>query len=294
MNRLKQNHSESGFTMAAFIVVLTIGLIFMAIAAPSVLKESQREREEEMLWRGHQIAIALSKHAGLRNGQMPTDLKDLVDGITVGVKKTRLLRPHALCDPMVPCEPGEVNWKTVHAGDPLIKDLLNAYIAMQQNNPLLPPPSSMLVANAQGAGVRLPGQNNEGAESDSGGTGVSGGSSFSLGGSNFDTTMTPILGVVSKKSEARMFRSYYGIEDYNRALFFAGVPVYAGGVSFGVIAFPGMSGPPSGVQSGPPPDQGGAGSTPSPTPTTTYQRCGEKGEGVMINGVCYGASGKKT
>src|SRR5262249_18417166 len=38
----------------------------------------------------------------------------------------------------------------------------------------------------------------------------------------------PIIGVVSKKSGG-MYRSYYGIEEYDHALFFSDIPVLAGG-----------------------------------------------------------------
>jgi hypothetical protein len=38
----------------------------------------------------------------------------------------------------------------------------------------------------------------------------------------------PIIGVVSKKSD-KMFRSYFGIEEYDHVLFFPDVPVMVGG-----------------------------------------------------------------
>jgi hypothetical protein len=83
-------------------------------------------------------------------------------------------------------------------------------------------------------------------------------SGFSVG--SFNSDQSPIVGVVSKKQVA-MFRSYYGIEQYDRALFFAGVPVIAGGIYY-PSAFGGMV-PGSGLNNSPPvgapviPNQGG-------------------------------------
>jgi type II secretory pathway pseudopilin PulG len=225
----RNRRAEGGYALVAMMGVVMFALILTTAAAPSVKFETQREREEEMLWRGQQVAGALARYAAMRGGQYPTDLKQLVEGIETGTKRIRLLRPSALCDPMLPCTPGETNWRLVRPGDPLVRELLDAYIATQQRGSIqLPPPPGNLVAFAQMGMARLPGQaadtqldGNIGAQNNN----ESDSDSSRLGPSE----RGPIIGVVSKKSD-KMFRSYYGIEYYDHTLFFPGVPVFAGGI----------------------------------------------------------------
>jgi type II secretory pathway pseudopilin PulG len=247
----RSNHrKERGYALVAVMGVVMFALILMTVAVPPIKMETQREREEEMLWRGHQVAKALEGYFRAR-GRFPNNLQELVDGVDVGVKKMRFLRPSAFCDPMTLCDRQEgTNWKLVHPGDALVRDLLDAYVAAQQRGTIpLPPPPPILVQIAQMGATRLPGEGGSGQEQekdqddDTPQNASGNNAAFSVGGFNSD--QAPIVGVVSKK-QAQMFRSYYGIEENDRALFFAGVPVIAGGIyypsSFGGMA-PGGIGP---------------------------------------------------
>jgi hypothetical protein len=271
----KTRRNERGYALVGLMGVMMFALILTTATAPSVKFESQREREEEMLWRGQQVATAVQRYAGLRGNQYPTDLNDLVEGIEVGAKKIRLLRPSALCDPMTPCNPDSTNWRLVHPGDPLVKELLDAYVAAQQKgNIILPPPPANLVLFAQMGATKLPGQaadtqldgnigpgnppGGDPAGQSDGGGGIS--SSSSTGNSLSDKA--PIIGVVSRKSD-KMFRNYFGIEQYDHTLFFPGVPVVAGGIINPMSLVVAMS-----VQ-------------PNPSSNCPYG-------GVMINGKCWG------
>ncbi len=149
--------SESGYALVALIGIMLFSLIITTAAAPRVVFEAKREKEEEMLWRGQQVAAALTYYSAARNGQYPTKLIDLVEGFDLGSKKTRFLRPSALCDPMTPCDPKkESNWRAVYPGDPLIKELLEAYLATQMKpNSNLPPPPQALIMFAQMAGASI-------------------------------------------------------------------------------------------------------------------------------------------
>lgn len=148
---------EGGYAMVALIGIMLFSLILTTAAAPRVMFESKREKEEEMLWRGQQVAAALTYYSAARNGQYPTKLMDLVEGFDLGTKKTRFLRPSALCDPMTPCDPNkESNWRPVYPGDPLVKELLEAYLATQMKpNSTLPPPPQALIMFAQMAGASI-------------------------------------------------------------------------------------------------------------------------------------------
>ncbi len=263
---------EAGYALVALIGVMLFSLILTTAAAPKMRFESQREKEEEMLWRGQQVAAALTRFSAARGGLYPTDLSELVKGIEVGVKKVRFLRPSALCDPMTPCTSGSSNWRPVHPGDPLVRELLEAYIATQQKGTMmLPPPPAALVTFAQMGSVGAPGQrgSQQSRQSDDNGNGSSSpvltdrSTDSSLGfrgpGSG-DTERGPIIGVVSRKND-RMFRSYFGIEKYDHTLFFPAIPVIAGGF-VNPLAL-------AAIQGGGPP-----------------QQCA--GGGVLINGKCWG------
>src|SRR5262245_20176465 len=126
MNKNRRNgdngqRGERGYALVGLMAVMMFALILTTAAAPALQREMQREKEEEMLWRGQQIAVALKNFRGLRGGLFPTDLKELVEGIDLNGKKLHLLRPSAICDPMTPCEE-ETNWRTINPGDPPTKN----------------------------------------------------------------------------------------------------------------------------------------------------------------------------
>src|SRR5262245_3982136 len=130
--RWGSHRNESGYALVAMMGIVMFALILATAAAPPIKLEAQREREEEMLWRGHQVAKALERYFVAR-GRFPSDLEELVKGVDVGVKKMRFLRPSAVCDPMTLCNREEgTNWKLVSPGDPLVRELLDAYVSTQQ------------------------------------------------------------------------------------------------------------------------------------------------------------------
>src|SRR5215475_7442451 len=152
------HRDESGYALVVMMGVVMFALILMTVAAPPIKLEAQREREEEMFWRGHQVAKGLEGYFR-RRGRFPADLDELVKGVDVGVQKVRFLRPSALCDPMTPCDREEgTNWKLINPGDPLIRELLDAYVSTQQRGalPLCPPPA-ILVQIAQMGGTKVSG-----------------------------------------------------------------------------------------------------------------------------------------
>jgi type II secretory pathway pseudopilin PulG len=209
------NRDEGGYALIAIMGVMMFGLILTTAAAPKLKLESQREKEEEMLWRGQQISTALTRYQRVR-GNFPTDLTDLVKGIDIGTKKMRFLRPSALCDPMMPCTPGEPNWRAVRPGDPLVKELLDAYIATRETGQSVLPPPQQNGNNATGNSQA--GNNDRPADSGD-----------SQSGSKLnDNLKGPIIGVTSERSD-KMFRNYYGLDRYDKALFFPEVMVIVSG-----------------------------------------------------------------
>jgi hypothetical protein len=172
---------------------------------------------------------------------------------------------------MTPCTPGETNWRLVHPGNPIVKRFYDSYMDYMQRAALnfqggsqvagmggavMAPPA--LLQFARLGATQLPGGLGGGGLNGSGGlNGGLGGVTAetrpgqpslnqdsqgiqpvtvdeptSLGGDGLSSGFgRPIIGVVSKKEGADMFRNYYGIEKYNESLFFAGVNVIAAGFS---------------------------------------------------------------
>ncbi|MGH9936845.1 MAG: pilus assembly FimT family protein, partial [Blastocatellia bacterium] len=193
--------NERGYALIGLMAVMMFAMILTTAAAPTLRQEMQREKEEEMLWRGQQVAFAIKRYRDIpgRNRAFPTDLSELVKGIDLGGKKIHLLRPSAMCDPMTPCA-GETNWRMVHPGDPLPKELLDGILETQEKSPMTVNPQGImeLTRFAQMGSVKLPGQpadtqldgvigptDNQGADS----------------GSDDKTKKLPIIGVVSRKSD---------------------------------------------------------------------------------------------
>src|SRR5262245_9190445 len=154
-----RKRNEKGYALVGLMVVMMFALILTTATAPTLRQEAQREKEEEMLWRGQQVAYALKKYRDYRPNMFPTDLNELVQGIDLHGNKIRLLRPSALCDPMTPCTDGG-NWRLVHPGDPLPKELLDAIITTQEKRQMPINPQSLqdLAKFAQLGATQLPGQ----------------------------------------------------------------------------------------------------------------------------------------
>jgi len=218
--RIRRRAGEPGYALLAVLAGLTILLILMSAAVPAYQHELQRDKEEEMFWRGQQVAMALVKNAQLR-GRYPVKLEDLVEPFESPQGTTRLLRPTALCDPLMPCEEGS-NWRAVRPGDPLIRKFYDAYLAEMTSNPekRLPPPPQDLAQMARAAAGSITGLSNSGA---------SAGPRDSEFASSLKTELGPIYGVVSK-SKKELIRNYFSFQTYDEALFFAGISVSIPGI----------------------------------------------------------------
>ena len=226
--RVKRAWGERGYALLALLASLTIMLTVMSAAVPAFQHDIQREREEEMFWRGQQVSWALSRYARTL-GRYPNKLEDLTEKIQTPTGEMRFMRISALCDPMVKCpneesksgDGGTTTWRLVRRGDPLIAIFYQAYMAAQLKsqesgkNKLPPAPAELQqLAATQGGTVRLPGSNEpqkqEGPPDSEFGAGLK--------------SEGPIYGVVSNDGRA-MIRNYFDLGNYDQALFFSGVTV---------------------------------------------------------------------
>jgi type II secretory pathway pseudopilin PulG len=210
--------AERGYTMLSLLAAMTITLLVIGAAVPTIQHESQRHREQEFFFNGAQVAKALGMFY-LAVGAYPTKLEDLTKPIIIppGPKNPGTqplvfhLRRSALVDPIAQDE-----WRLVRAGDPLINEFIrahDAYVAANAAGGAFPP--QIPISQIQGyvptlltAGVVVATrQGDEQQEAPS---------NFSL-----NPESRPILGVVSR-SKKTLIRNYYGVEQYNECLFLAG------------------------------------------------------------------------
>jgi type II secretory pathway pseudopilin PulG len=105
-----RRRSEGGYTLVALLAMMTVLMLFAMAVAPSVRQQSQREREQEAIFRGEQVANAIrdyyiykSRLVGGANPQaLPTSMDQLLDGVPIpgGSKNRQILRPSAARDPL--------------------------------------------------------------------------------------------------------------------------------------------------------------------------------------------------
>jgi type II secretory pathway pseudopilin PulG len=130
---------EAGYTLVALIAVMTLMALFAMAAAPSILQQSQREREKEAIFRGEEVADAIRIYysAQIKNGRLagpsalPTAIDDLAEGVPVRglTKKLQILRPSAAHDPL--SSTGE--WRLVKPQSPEIADFVRGLMLYTGN-----------------------------------------------------------------------------------------------------------------------------------------------------------------
>lgn len=96
---------ERGFTMVAVVVAMAVMAIMMGVAVQTVTFQRQREKEEELIFRGNQYVEAIRLFRA-RNGRFPLTLKELEEA------KPRVLRK-AWVDPIT----GQKDWVPVFLGE---------------------------------------------------------------------------------------------------------------------------------------------------------------------------------
>lgn len=130
---------EAGYALVALIALMTLMALFAMAAAPSIVQQTQREREKEAIFRGEEMAdaIRIFYNAQLRNGRppgpaaLPTDIDQLVEGVPVPgrTKKLQILRASAARDPL--SSTGE--WRLVRPNSPEMTDFVRSLMLYAGN-----------------------------------------------------------------------------------------------------------------------------------------------------------------
>ncbi|HEX6719032.1 MAG TPA: hypothetical protein VF088_18125 [Pyrinomonadaceae bacterium] len=204
--------SEGGYTLVALLAIMTIVALFAMAVAPSVQQQAQREREQEAIFRGEQVADAIRAYYRNRSTQfrgagdqaLPRSMDDLLQGIPIpgGSKTRQILRASAARDPLTI----EGEWR-------FILPRTNALIDFQQSlmfycGNTLPPVRDPQMAQLQQFAVpQLITTSNLGLVSSTG-------SSSSLD----DDASGPFVGVASRSRRDSVL-TYYGIEREDQWIF---------------------------------------------------------------------------
>ena len=104
--RSRAASGEEGFLLVAMIFAVAVILIFLAVAAPTVAKDLQREREVETVHRGNQYVRSIRLYYR-KFGHYPTSIDQLVESNNI-----RFLRKKYV-DPMT----GKDDWRIIHVGE---------------------------------------------------------------------------------------------------------------------------------------------------------------------------------
>src|SRR6202163_2968008 len=102
------NHSERGYALLMVVFLVTLLLISAIAVAPNILTEGKREKEKEMIWRGHQYTRGVKLYYR-KMGRFPTSIDDLTKPKTGSLRFMR----QAYKDPM---NGEDGTWRLIYVG----------------------------------------------------------------------------------------------------------------------------------------------------------------------------------
>jgi len=101
MTTMTDSRCESGMTLMAVMIFMTIFAFVLMLAAPSIQMDVQREKELEAIRRGEEITNAIHQFVLFHQGtKLPKSLDELVEGLPDGTRKRQILRPSSTTDPL--------------------------------------------------------------------------------------------------------------------------------------------------------------------------------------------------
>src|SRR5215813_13485758 len=106
----RDTQSESGYVLLAVLFMVVLILVALAIAAPRIATEIQRDREAELIHRGKQYTRAIKLYY-LKFHNYPSSIDQLEN-----TNNLRFLRKRYV-DPMT----GKDDWKIIHFGEAHVK-----------------------------------------------------------------------------------------------------------------------------------------------------------------------------
>lgn len=202
----ERNAGQRGYSLIALMAMMTLLMIAMMAAAPSIRQQSRRELEIEAIARGEEVAEAIRMYIAMNpTRQPPTSMDELLEGVTPAgrTKKVKVLRASAARDPL--SESGE--WRTIKPRDEAMLRFIRDISEYAEGRT----PPATTDPGLQGAAQLLP-------QLSSLVTGLGSSREDSGGEDSSISTSGPFLGVASR-SRRESIITYYGIEQHNRWVF---------------------------------------------------------------------------
>jgi type II secretory pathway pseudopilin PulG len=205
------NRSEAGYTLVALLGMMTVLALFAMAAAPRVQQQALRQREQEAIFRGEQIADAIREYYIYRSSSrgvvsdqsLPSSMDQLLEGvpITGGAKNRQILRANAARDPL--SKDGE--WRFIAPRAEALVEFQQKVMVHAGN--FLPIPRGQMAQLQQFAAPPVVSITNLG-------TTASRRSTVSAG----DSAGGPFVGVASSDTNKSVL-TYYGIENHDGWIF---------------------------------------------------------------------------
>jgi type II secretory pathway pseudopilin PulG len=203
MHSRKVRKGEGGYTLVALLAFMSILALAMLAAAPNLQRQAQREREEEAIFRGEEMADAIKAYVDKSpNHQPPTSIDQLLEGVPQGSKKLQVLRLSAARDPL--SKDGE--WKLVRPNSATLVEFQKAIFEFA-GRPVEPTKDQFLKQFAQLPQIA--------AITD---LGSDSGTTSGLTDDAGDTSTGPFIGVATHSKQDAVI-TYYGIEKHNEWVF---------------------------------------------------------------------------
>ena len=196
----------------ALLAMMTVLALFAMAVAPSAQQQATREREQEAIFRGEQVADAIrdyyknraSVNRAAGDQALPTSMDQLLEGIPIpgGSKNRQILRPSAARDPLTI----EGEWRFILPRTEALIDFQQAVMFYAGN--VLPPTRDPQIAQLQQFAVpRITSVTNLGEQTPQ------------RSSSSVDDNATgPFVGVASR-SRRESVLTYYGIEREDQWIF---------------------------------------------------------------------------
>lgn len=192
--------------------MMTVLALFAMAVAPSVQQQALREREQEAIYRGEQVANAIKAYYRYRantlrvvgDQALPTSMDQLLEGIPVpgGSKNRQILRASAARDPLTI----EGEWRLVLPRTEALIDFQQSVLFYTSN--ILPPVTDPQVAQLQQFAVpQLQNVINSGSLT-----------SRTSTSSVADDATGPFVGVASRSRRDSVL-TFYGIERHDQWIF---------------------------------------------------------------------------
>jgi type II secretory pathway pseudopilin PulG len=202
----RRGASERGYALIALLALMTVLMITMMAAAPSIRQQTRRDLELEAIARGEEVAEAIRMYIHYKH-RPPTSMEELLDGVAPdgSTKKVQVLRASAARDPL--STSGE--WRLIKANDHafvVFVKALTEYGDGKLPNATTDQALTPLVPTLPRVTSIITGLDTETTE------GSAGGEDDSL------TSKGPFIGVASRSNRDSII-TYYGIERHDGWVF---------------------------------------------------------------------------